>query len=201
MCHRFAADSARRDPLAARRCTTPVRLLIALLITGVAASPAGVSGPRVVGCSTHVEAGGPRPTAREVREARRNSVSVAHLTLWGMRLAGGRDFRPGLWKAGVTVRDYRPVTVRVARRDRRWVGLDYVQGRDARRVADADPAVRFEPCPPGTHSFTHHDRLLGPETGWAGDFVVGRRGCATLFVRRRGTAHSVRVRIGFGARC
>jgi hypothetical protein len=178
-----------------------VRLLIALAFVGMAASPAAASGPRVVGCSTHVEAGGPRPTAKEVREARRSSVTVAHLTLWGVRLARGRDFRPGLWKAGVTVRDYRPVTVRVARRDRGWVGLNYAQGRDVRRVADADPAVRFEPCPPGTRSFTHHDRLLGPETGWAGGFVVARRGCATLFVRRQGAAHSVRVRVGFGVRC
>ena len=178
-----------------------MRLLVALLVGAVAASPAGASGPRVVGCSTHVEAGGPRPTARELRAARRSSVTVANLTLWGMRLAAGKDFRPGPWKAGVTVRDYRSVTVRVARRDRAWVGLDYVQARDARRVADADPAVRFEPCPPGTRSFTHHDRLLGPETTWAGDFVVSRRGCATLFVRREAAARSVRVRIGFGARC
>jgi hypothetical protein len=91
--------------------------------------------------------------------------------------------------------------VRVARRDRGWVGLDYVVERDARRVADADAAVRFVPCPPGTRRFTHHDRLLGPETSWAGAFVVARRGCATLFVRGDGAARSTRVRIGFGARC
>ena len=68
-------------------------------------------------------------------------------------------------------------------------------------LADADPAVRFQPCPPGTRKFTHHDELLGPETGWAGGFVVAHPGCATLFVRRQGAAHSVRVRIGFSARC
>ena len=178
-----------------------MRFLVAVLVAGVAAAPAGAAGPRVVGCSTHVEAGDPPPTAKEVRKARRSSVTVAHLTLWGVRNARGERFRAGTWKAGVTVADYRPVTVRVASRDRGWVGLDYVQGGDARRVADADPAVRFEPCPPGTRRFTHKDELLGPETGWAGGFVVARRGCATLFVRRQGAAHSVRVRIGFGARC
>jgi hypothetical protein len=178
-----------------------VRLLIALLAAGVAAAPAAADAPRVVGCSTHVEAGDPPPTAKEVREARRSSVTAAHLTLWGVRNARGERFRPGSWKAGVTVTDYRPVTVRVAARDRGWVGLDYVQGRDARRVADADAAVRFEPCPPGARKFTHHDQVLGPETAWAGGFVVARRGCATLFVRRQGAAHSVRVRIGFAARC
>lgn len=166
-----------------------------------AASPAAADPPRVVGCTAHVETGGPPPTAKELREARRDSITAADLTFWGIRLAGGDRFRPGRWKAGVTVRDYRPVTVRVARRDRGWVGLDYVAGRDARRVADADAAVRFVPCPPGTPQFAHHDRLLGPQTGWAGNFVVRRRGCATLLVRREGAARSVRVRIGFGVRC
>jgi hypothetical protein len=178
-----------------------MRLLLAILVAGVAAAPAGADAPSVVGCSTHVESGGARPTATQLREARRSSVTVAHLTLWGVRLARSDRFRPGLWKAGVSVRDYRPVTVRVASRDRGWVALDYVQARNATHVADADPAVRFEPCPPGTRKLTGHGEPLGPQTGWAGDFVVSRRGCATLFVRRQGDAHSVRVRIGFGARC
>ena len=138
-----------------------MRLLIALAAVGVAAAPASADGPRVVGCSTHAETGGPRPTAKEMREARRSSVIVAHLTLWGVRLAAHEQLRAGGWKAGVTVRDYRPVTVRVARRDRGWIGLDYVQGRDARTVADADSAVRFEPCPPGTRSFTDTRVRLG----------------------------------------
>jgi hypothetical protein len=181
-----------------------VRLLIALVAVVaavVAAAPAGAAEPRVVGCSTHVEAGRSEPTAKQVREARRSSVTVAHLTLWGVRLASGERLRPGGWKAGVSVTDYRPVTVRVASSDRGWVALDYLQGRSAERVAVADSAVRFEPCPPGTRSFSRHDELLGAKTGWAGGFVVAHRGCATLFVRREGAAHSVRVRIGFGTRC
>jgi hypothetical protein len=178
-----------------------VRVLIALLGAAVAAAPAGATEPRVVGCSTHVEAGGSQPTAKQVRAARRSSATAAHLTLWGVRLASAARFRPGGWKAGVSVDGYRPVTVRVASRDRGWIALDYVQGRDARRVAEADPAVRFEPCPPGTRKFTDHDEVLGPETGWAGGFVVAHPGCATLFVRRQGAAHSVRVRIGFSALC
>jgi hypothetical protein len=178
-----------------------MRLFTALVVAGLAASPTAAARPRVVDYSTHVEAGGPRPTARELRAARRTSVVAAGLTLWGVGLASGEEFRPGLWKAGVTVHNYRPVTVRVVARDRGWVGLDYVQGRDARRVADADAEVRFEPCGPGTTSFTHHDRRLGPQTTWAGAFVVRRRGCATLFIRREGAARSVRVRIGFGVTC
>jgi len=179
-----------------------MRFAIAVLAaTGVAASPAVADPPRVVGCSQHVESGGPEPTAKQVREARRSSVTVAHLTLWGVRLARTERFRPGGWKVGVSVTDYRPVTVRVASRDRGWVALDYVQARNATRVADADPAVRFEPCPPGTRRFSTDHGPLGPETGWAGGFVVARPGCATLFVRREGAAHSVRVRIGFAASC
>jgi hypothetical protein len=178
-----------------------MRVALALLVAVVAASPAVADSPRAVGCSTHVESGGSEPTAKQLREARRSSVTAAHLTLWGVRLARGERFRPGQWKAGVSVRDYRPVTVRVAARDRGWVALDYVQARNAVRVADADSVVRFEPCPPGTRRFSADHGPLGAETGWAGGFVVSRRGCATLFVRRQGAAHSVRVRIGFGARC
>ena len=59
-----------------------MRFAIAVLAaTGVAASPAVADPPRVVGCSQHVESGGPEPTAKQVREARRSSVTVAHLTL------------------------------------------------------------------------------------------------------------------------
>jgi hypothetical protein len=178
-----------------------MRLLLAALATAVAAAPANADAPRVVDCSAHVESGGPAPTAKEVREARRSSIVAAHLTLWGVRLARSDRFRPGPWKVGVSVRDYRPVTVRVATRDRGWLGLDYVQARNATRVADADAAVRFEPCPRGTRSFSAGHPPLGRETAWAGAFVVRRRGCATLLVRRRGAARSVRVRIGFGVRC
>jgi hypothetical protein len=178
-----------------------MRLLLVAIAAGVVAAPARAALPRAVDCSTHVESGGPPPTARELRAAHRGSIAVAHLTLWGVRLARSDRFRPGTWKAGISVRGHRPVTVRVAARDRGWVALDYVQARNATRVADADPAVRFEPCPPGTRSFSAGHPLLGPETAWAGSFVVTRRGCATLFVRREGAAHSVRVRIGFGTHC
>ena len=70
-----------------------MRFLLAILVAGVAAAPAGAAAPRVVGCSTHVESGGPEPTAEQLREARRSSVTVAHLTLWGVRLARGERFR------------------------------------------------------------------------------------------------------------
>jgi hypothetical protein len=162
----------------------------------------------VVGCAEHVETGSP-PSKAEIREARRSSFVVGAITLWGLRRARSHAFAPGRargdegWKAGVTVHGHRPVTVRVAARDRGWVALDYVRrptGHGARRVSDGDSAVRFDPCPPGTRSFVTR-RPLGSETGWAGGFLVARRGCATLLVRRAGALRSTLLRVGFGVRC
>jgi hypothetical protein len=174
------------------------------------ATPAAGAAPSVgvVGCAERVEAASPGPSKDEIREARRSSFVVGAVTLWGLRRAESHALGSSAsrgdsgWKAGVNVRGYRPVTVRVAVRDRAWVALDYVQrvaDQRARRVAEADSAVRFEPCPPGTRSFS--GGLLGPETGWAGGFVVSRRGCVTLFVRRAGAQRSTAVRVGFGVRC
>jgi hypothetical protein len=163
----------------------------------------------VVGCAEHVEAGGPEPSKEAIRAARRSSLIVGAVTLWGLRHARDHAFGPGGprgdegWKAALSVRGYRPVTVRVAARDRGWVALDYVRrpaDPRARHVADADSAVRFEPCPPGTRTFDDR-RALGPQTGWAGGFLVARRGCATLLVRRAGAQRSTPVRVGFGVRC
>jgi hypothetical protein len=197
----------------------PMRSLIALVAAAAAlfgglraadATPVAGAAPSVgvVACAERAEAGGPRPTAEEIREARRSSFVVGAVTLWGVRLAQGHAFGPGGargddgWKAGVSVRGYRPVTVRVAQRDRRWVALDYVRpavDRRVRHVGDGDSAVRFEPCPPGTRSFG--GGTLGPETSWAGGFLVARRGCATLLVRRAGARRSAPVRVGFGVHC
>jgi hypothetical protein len=184
-------------------------LLVGLLATD--ATPVARAAPSVgvVGCSAHVEAGGRAPSEAEIREARRTSVVVGAVTLWGLRRARGHAFGSAGaggddgWKAGVSVHGHRPVTVAVAARDRRWLGLDYVRrpvGHRVRRVAEADSVVRFEPCPPGTRSFTD-GRPLGARTGWAGGFVVARPGCATLLVRAAGAVRSTRVRVGFGVRC
>jgi len=182
-----------------------MRSLIALLAAGSAAvamaAPVAGAVP-VVGCAQRAEPGGPQPSAREVREAQRTSLVTRYVTVWGVRQARGFAFdrRHRFWKAGLSVRGDRPVTIRVAARDRGWLSLYYVVGPQPRRVADGDPALRFEPCPPGTPSFSNH-RPLGPETSWAGGFIVGHRGCATLLVRRAGARHATRVRIAFGARC
>ena len=189
--------------------------LVGLTFT-VAVAPAAArltAGPatavRVVACAEHVEAAGPLPSNREIREARGTSIVVGAITFWGLRRAQDRQFGASGargddgWKAGVSVRGYRAVAVRVAARDQAWIALDYVQkpaDRRPRYVADADSAVRFMPCPRGTRSFTN-GRLLGAETGWAGGFLVARPGCAKLLVRRAGTARSARIRIGFGVRC
>jgi hypothetical protein len=195
--------------------TSWMTVLVGLTFT-VAAAPAvaalaagHATTVRVVGCAEHVEAGGPLPSDREVREARRTSIVMGAITFWGLRRAEDHRFGPGGargddgWKAGISVRGYETVTVRVAARDRAWVALDYVPraaNRRPRYVADADSAVRFMPCPRGTRSLAS-GRLLGAGTGWAGGFLVARRGCATLLVRRAGVSGSKSVRIGFGASC
>ena len=157
---------------------------------------------RVIACNQRIE--GPRASEPQLREARRTSITVSNLTLWGVLRARDASFGPGGqhdgWKAGVSVRGDRPVTLRVAARDRGWLALEYVPGRRATHVVDGDATVRFEPCPSGTRRFSD-GRPLGPETAWAGAFVVGRRGCATFLVRRAGAPRSTRIRLGFGLRC
>jgi hypothetical protein len=178
-----------------------------VVATGVPAeqtrpAPHATRSAHVFTCLQHVE--GPKAPRQQVREARRTSITLPNLTLWGVRRARGASFGPAGtrtgWKAGVSVRGYRAVTIRVATRDRTWLALDYVPGRDATRVADGDSTVRFEPCPRGTRRFSD-GRPVGAETAWAGAFVVARAGCATLLVRRDGVARSTRIRVGFGERC
>jgi hypothetical protein len=168
---------------------------------GGGGAPLAAGAVRVVGCGQRVEA--TQPSGGQVRQARRTSIVAGNLTLWGIRRARNASFgaraRDG-WKAGVSVRGYRAVTVRVAARHRRWLALNYVSGRHATDVSSADPAVRFEPCPPGTLRFSD-GRPLGAETSWAGAFAVARAGCATLWIRRAGSPRSTPVRVGFGVRC
>jgi hypothetical protein len=202
-----------------RGCSHEMRSLIALAAAAAAllgalrpadgAPAAGLHHPvGVVGCAEHVEAGSPGPSTEEIREARRSSFVVGAVTLWGLRRAQGHAFGPNAahgmdgWKGGISVRGYRSVTLRVAARDRRWLALDYVRrpaDRRLRQIGDGDSAVRFEPCRPGTRSFI--GRPMGPETGWAGGFIVVRGGCATLLVRRAGAQRSTLLRVGFGVPC
>jgi hypothetical protein len=107
-----------------------MRLRTVLLVSAGVASPvlAARAWPadrrndavRVSGCNQRVE--GPRPSKQQLREARRASITVSNLTLWGVLRAREASFGPGGrhdgWKAGVSVRGYQPVTVRVAARDR-----------------------------------------------------------------------------------
>jgi hypothetical protein len=168
--------------------------ILAVLV--LMALPSGAAATATVRCDQRAEPGGPRPTAKEVRAARRSSVVLPYLTIWGLRRATSASFGPHhhRWKAGLSVRDYRAVTVRVATRDRGWLALRYEP------EGGAAAAVRFVPCPPGTRRFSD-GRPLGRETGWAGEFVVARAGCATLLVRRAGARRSTHVRAGFGVRC
>lgn len=150
-------------------------------------------------CSQHVE--GP-PVSAETRAAvLRQSVRVHGATFFALRLARLRDFEgpdsSPVLKSGLGVRAGAPVRIKVARRDRAWLALDYDRTGESGRGA---PEVRAVPCAPGTPRFSD-DGVVGHQTEWAGGFHVARNGCATLLVRREGEERWRRVRVGFGQAC
>jgi hypothetical protein len=150
-------------------------------------------------CAQHVE--GPGVTARERAAALRQSVRVHGATFFGLRNARSHHFEGSrtnrVWKSGLGVRAGAPMRIKVARRDRSWLALDYDR---TDRSGDGAPLVRVIPCDPDTPRFSD-DGVVGEETGWAGGFVVRHDGCATLLLRRDGAQRWRRVRVGFGTRC
>ena len=150
-------------------------------------------------CPQHVEGG--RVSAEQRAAALRQSVRVHGTTFFGLRNARGHHFDGSranrVWKAGLGVRAGAPMRIKVARRDRSWLALDYDRTDNSGKGA---PEVRAVPCDPATPRFSD-DGVVGNETGWAGGFVVRRDGCATLLLRREGEARWKRVRVGFGKRC
>jgi hypothetical protein len=116
------------------------------------ASPDRSSSSPTVGCSAAI-------TSRVDPKWRSRSIVRGPLGLWGDALDIRKADRWGpsaFWtKIPVIVAGQRPVTLRVASRDRARVGLTYGPGpaspassRDgARGLAAAPRAVRFVPCP------------------------------------------------------
>jgi hypothetical protein len=150
-------------------------------------------------CSQHVE--GPGVPAETRAAALRQSVRVHGVTFFGLRKARTRDFEgdraSAVIKSGLGVRAGAPMRIKVARRDRAWLALDYDRTDSSGRGA---PEVRAVPCAPDTPRFSD-DGVVGDETGWAGGFVVRRNGCATLLLRREGEKRWRSVRVPFGAGC
>jgi hypothetical protein len=162
----------------------------------------------VVGCAARVEApDGPLPW-----RVGRTDIAAGALRFADLRRAArvpARSFaptRPGrypAYKVGVGVRAGKTVTVRVARRDRGRVSLLY--GPRSRspvppyRVADGAAAVTFHACAAGHPAFSYAGPV-GPQTIFAGAFVVAGARCVHLEVRERGGRRTLRRTVGFGVR-
>jgi hypothetical protein len=86
------------------------------------------------------------------------------------------------------------VTLRIVDADRQWVALGYISrpGRDARRVADGLPSIRFHAC---------HPSDWRPHTQFGGTFIVDGPRCAHLEAYVEGRAEPIAVALGFGAPC
>jgi hypothetical protein len=90
-------------------------------------------------------------------------------------------------------------TLRVAPSQRRHVGLIYRKALgQPKRIADADPAVRFAPCSADTPTFDG-DGVVGPITGWAGALLLDGPRCVRLQVRADGERRpDIRLPLGRG---
>jgi hypothetical protein len=145
-------------------------------------------------CRHRVEGAGARPSPRRLRKARAEAVVLRGITFAGLRLAEDAPIRRDpYWKSGVAVRYGPPLTVEVSPP----ATLAYSDEVDG--PGEGSRAVRFEPCPPNTPSFSR-DGSVGDETFFAGGFLVTRPACVMLTVRRAGQP-TQRVPVGFGRRC
>ena len=88
-------------------------------------------------------------------------------------------------------------TLAIARSARGWAALSFAPRRPAEPYRDV-AAVRFAACAADEPAFSY-DGPVGMVTGFAGGFVVKRRGCVPLEVRVTGRA-TVRARVPFGVR-
>ena len=104
---------------------------------------------------------------------------------WRKTPLPGRD----RWiKFGIRVTPGAPVTLEVPPAAR-VLDAPAFHGSGLRRVADASPELRIQPCP----------RSAGESTVWTGGWLVTRQACAPLIVRIGSQA--ARVRLAFGHRC
>ena len=135
-----------------------------------------------------------------IRFVQRGDAVVGPVSFAGLRSAAtatkldrGADGRFAR-KVAAKVLWGRPVTVSVAPSSRPALALDYA------RTNELTPAIRFEPCPPGTLMFGGNGRLRRV-TVFPGGFSFARRGCYVLEVRvERGRVFSGTISLGAG-RC
>lgn len=185
----------------------PAALVLAALIATVApaGTPPEAEFDRV--CETHAEGENPEDVAlpdprRDVVAGR---VSIAFAREAARRLPRRKpSHNPRAWilKAPVIIRAGAPVVVRVVRRDRPYVALEFdiKQWRKRDRDAgDGQSSVRFHACPPDTRRFSD-GKPLGEWTGYPGGLIVERRRCVTFEFLEEGRP-TVRRRLGIGRRC
>jgi hypothetical protein len=157
--------------------------------------------PPLRDCASRAEGDTPPETT-----ARLGDVVVGPFAFAGLEGVATRDglkrYRtpPGyVVKSGVSLLAGTRATLVIARPARDWVALSYAAHR-LDRVADGDPAVRFEACSRDEPAFSYAGPV-GITTGFAGGFILSRPGCVPLEVRILGRS-PIRARVPFGVgRC
>ena len=157
--------------------------MVSLTSAAVALAVAASGGePPVRGCETRAEGPGPAPAVRPGPDVVLGRVAFRGL---GRRLTGERAKVPAIVRTGP------PVTVRITPLGRTRARLafhhDHPKGHRA---------ITFAPCTPGTPRFTDGGPV-GPRTGFAGGFIIRRKGCARLVARSPGEP-TVRRRVALG---
>ncbi|MDA0181641.1 hypothetical protein OJ997_15150 [Solirubrobacter phytolaccae] len=148
-------------------------------------------------CETHAE--GPNPEDVAKPDAKRDLV-VGRLTVLNV-VAADRELPSYksrdryLIKTPVIIRTGAPVVVRVAKRDRRHVALNFNASEQRR----GQHSVRFHPCPPDTERFSD-GKPLGEWTAYPGGLILQRPRCVTLEFLEEGKP-TVRRRVALGKRC
>jgi hypothetical protein len=182
-----------------------MRLLLSLLVAliavvlfsaGAAAEPPAAEFDRV--CETHAEGADPDDVA--LPDSRRDVVAGRISIVGAARLSGRKppsDGRAWVLKQPVIIRAGAPVVIRVAKRDRAYVALQFDPDRFGGRIGQS--SVRFHACPPDTKRFSD-GKPLGEWTGYPGGLIVERRRCVTLEFLEEGKP-TVRRRVGIGRRC
>ena len=157
-------------------------------------------------CPTHAE--GPEPDDIALPDARRDVVAgrtaIVFARRAGVRISARTRFSRGAvtLKTPIVIRSGAPVTVRIAREDRRVVALDFDPDRPhprRLRAEHGDDEIVVHPCPPDHPRFTD-GKPIGEWTGYPGGLIVERRRCVTIeFSEPAGPV--LRRRLALGRRC
>ena len=139
------------------------------------------AGAPVVGCASHAE-----PSLERFvrgRDTIRGPFALV-TSASTLRRLRGESYRPkrgrdASVKLPVALRAGHRATLRVSPAQRRDAALMFTdRTRGARRVADADRTVVFEPCAADAPAFS--GGVVGPITGWAGGMIVSGPRCVRL---------------------